>query len=349
MLTGEPLTLFLDRDAIKWGEDWQKKVDSSLTLVAFFIPVLTPRYFMSPECRRELQFFARKTTQLGLKGLVLPLLYVDVPGLQDDAPADDLVALVRTFQWEDWRELRFSDVSAEAYRRGVARLAARLVDANRQAEKVDVATGASEALTTSAENEDDSPGFLDKMASAEDTLPKLTATITAISSDLELIGRTMEEATIDIQQRQALTSGFAARVLVARKVARLLAEPVERVWSLGNEYVSQLHEVDQGFRTIIERSTLELQQNGESKSAVCSFFGAVRSMSAAAHDGLNSAQGMIDAIGPIEGLSRDLRPVLRRLRQGLTTMVEAREVSDEWIGLIRESGIDCEELPAAAN
>jgi len=35
MLTGEPLTLFLDRDAIKWGEEWRDKIDSSLSSVAF--------------------------------------------------------------------------------------------------------------------------------------------------------------------------------------------------------------------------------------------------------------------------------------------------------------------------
>ena len=51
---------------------------------------------------------------------------------------------------------------------------------------------------------------------------------------------------------------------------------------------------------------------------------------------------MIDAIAPIERVSRDLRPVFRRLRQGLSIMVEAREVSDGWIGLIEASGVDCE-------
>jgi hypothetical protein len=40
---------------------------------------------------------------------------------------------------------------------------------------------------------------------------------------------------------------------------------------------------------------------------------------------------MVKSIEPIENMSRDLRPVLRRLRNGLTAMLEAREVSDEWI------------------
>jgi hypothetical protein len=49
MLTGEPLSLFLDKDAIKWGEIWRDKIDVSLAAIGFFVPVLTPRYFMSAD------------------------------------------------------------------------------------------------------------------------------------------------------------------------------------------------------------------------------------------------------------------------------------------------------------
>jgi hypothetical protein len=139
MLTGETIDLFLDKDALEWGVNWRDTIDESLASVAFFISVLTPRYFMSPECRRELQFFARQVTRLGIKELVLPLLYVDIPSLHDEAPQDDLLALVRTFQYEDWRDLRFMDITTEGYRRGVSRLASRLVAANRHAEQMDVA------------------------------------------------------------------------------------------------------------------------------------------------------------------------------------------------------------------
>jgi TIR domain len=187
MLTGEPLALLLDRDAIKWGEVWRDKIDSSLASVAFFIPVLTPRYFMSAECRRELQFFARQATRLGIKELVLPLLYVDVPSLHDETAGDDLIRLVRTFQWEDWRELRFFDVAAEGYRRGVAELAARLVEANRQLEKADRTAIALQADDSLRRAVDDSPGFLDQIATAEETLPgwwKQSKRLVEISSTL---------------------------------------------------------------------------------------------------------------------------------------------------------------------
>ena len=35
MLTGEQLVLFLDKDALNWGDAWRDKIDSSLASVAF--------------------------------------------------------------------------------------------------------------------------------------------------------------------------------------------------------------------------------------------------------------------------------------------------------------------------
>lgn len=341
MLTGEPLDLFLDRDAISWGEDWRNKIDSSLASVAFFIPVMTPRYFMSPECRREMQFFARRATSLGVKELVLPLLYVDVPSLHNETAADDLIELVGTFQWEDWRELRFADPATEGYRRGVARLAERLVEANRQMERTDSAAIALRVETLLDETVDDSPGFLDRVATAEETLPKLAETLMAINQDINLIGQIARESTADMQRGEGQGQGFAARLLVARKMARQLAEPTERIWASSNEFASQFHDVDEGFRAIIERAPVEIQQNPDSNPSICNFFSTVRSLSERAHAGLSSIQGMIDATTPLEAISRDLRPVLRRLRQGLTTMVEAREIGGEWVQLIDGSGVMC--------
>ena len=79
----------------------------------------------------------------------------------------------------------------------------------------------------------------------------------------------------------------------------------------------------------------------------CSFFNAVRVMADKTGLGMSSIQGMIDGIGPLEKMSRDLRPVLRQLRRGLTAMVEAREVSEEWIQLIERTGVSCDEIPSA--
>jgi hypothetical protein len=174
-------------------------------------------------------------------------------------------------------------------------------------------------------------------------------TIEAIGRDIEHIGQVLQEAVAEIQQSDGQAKSFAARLLIARKLTRQLSEPADRVWSFGNEFASQLHEVDEGIRVLIERATAEVQQHPDSKTEVCTFFNAVRTLSTAAHAGLSAAQEMIDAIAPIEKMSRDLRPVLRRLRQGLTTMVEAKEVSDEWVQLIDGSDVKCEDRAIETN
>ena len=341
MFTGETISLLFDKDLLKWGDNWRDKIDDSLASVAFFIPVMTPRYFMSSECRRELQFFARRADRLGIKELVLPLLYVDVPAL-DDSIQDDLITLMRTFQREDWRQRRYLDVASEGYRRGVADLARRLVAANKHAEEANVAETALSLGSIPEDEEDTSPGLLDRVAGAEEALPQWNETLVAIGREIENIGRVMQEATAEMSPGGGTgRQGFAQRLAVARRVARQLSEPVDRISTSGNAFATQLQEVDEGLRAIIEQATTEIGENPETKSQFCQFAAMVRDLSQKAHDGLTSVQQMIDAIAPIEKASRDLRPVLRRLRQGLTVMVGGREVTDGWVRLLDNCGVDC--------
>jgi len=342
MMTGDSIELFLDKNALDWGDSWREKIDESLASVAFFIPVMTPRYFMSAECRRELQFFARRADDLGIKELVLPLHYVDVPDLRNDSAPDDLMRIVRGFQWEDWRDLRFSDVATESYRRGVTSLASRLVEANRHAEQSDV-DGSSIRLgeSSSQDSGDDAPGFVDSLASAEEAIPAWTETISAIGREVISIGALINSATDDISKTPIQRRTFAHRLAIAKRLATQLNDPTDRVSTLGNDYASQLHSVDSGICAIIEMAPDAIKDNPETKKELCAFFAVVRDLSDSARQALDSAQSMVKALTPTEKMSRDLRPVLRKLRQALTVLIEGREITDEWIHLIDKSGLSC--------
>jgi hypothetical protein len=190
---------------------------------------------------------------------------------------------------------------------------------------------------------DDSPGFIDRLALTEETLPKWGETIEAIRKDIELIGKIMEAATTDVQRGNTQGSGFAARLIIARRVAQQLTKPTEHIWSLSNMFVSQLHDVDEGVRILIERAPLEIQENPDSKAKSCMFLRSIQNLSASTHDSLGSIQGMVDTIAPLENMSRDMRPALRRLKQGLTIMIESRDITNEWVNLIEVSGITFED------
>jgi hypothetical protein len=53
LVTGETLTLFVDRNEISWGDEWRRRIETALAETTFFVPIITPLYFKRQECRRE--------------------------------------------------------------------------------------------------------------------------------------------------------------------------------------------------------------------------------------------------------------------------------------------------------
>lgn len=332
MLTNETIELFLDRDDIAWGQEWKVRIEGSLASVAFFIPVLTPRYFASPICRGELNTFARRATDLGVGELLLPILYSDFPGLDDELPSDELIALVKRFQWVDWRDIKCSTRNSPEYRRAVAQLAQRLVEANRTAQRI------AEESPVVADTVDEVAGAIELLAAMEEALPELTATTENIAAAVVEIGEVFTTAGEGFDVPNGAGSSFAKRLTLVRSLAAALKEPTGRVSELGENFASQLHDVDLGIRTMIERAPEEQ----ESKQEFCDFFKSIRGMVESAETGLGALRGMIDSVAPLEKLSRDLRPPLGGMRHGLTLMLEGLDVMRAWVALMDSSGIECE-------
>lgn len=331
MLTGESISLFLDRDRLQWGDDWRPKVDASLSSIAFFVPVITPRYFMSEECRRELNYFARQAQRLGVEELVLPVLWIDVPGLYEDEPTDELLALVKRFQWSDWTTLRFSDLGSGEYRKAVAELAARLVQANSAAE---AAAKTLDIDKVEAEPDDDDLGTLDKLGVMEESLPKMTEILNRVGGVIEEIGLAMQGATGEIEANTNPSAALGTRLRIARKLADELTAPATSIRTLGNDFSSSLNDVDEGVRIIIARAPEEVRDNPRSRTEFEGFFDAIRGMVAQSEVGLGAVANMIAQLEPIEKMSRDLRKPLRTLREGLTLFVDGLSVMRGWVSLI---------------
>lgn len=341
ILTGEKIELLIDTD-IEWGENWGKKINSSLATIGFFIPVLTPNFFLSPECRRELQFFSRRAKNLGMKDLILSLRYVDFPELTDENTEDDLIKLVQTFQWEDWSELRFSDLKSKEYREGINRLAKRLVKINRELEESPSAQ-ITPIEEISFEEEDESPGILDALLNTLDRLNELPDTLSVITQEVEEVGRIMRESTEAMQRANEQGKPFGTRLAIAKRTANQLSDPTDKIFSHSNIYASQIHEIDEGYRVLINNAQMVIDLSPENKQSYCNLFESIRNMAKSSIAAVEGSKEMIRAIEPLEQLSRDLRPVMRRLKKALTIMIESTEVSKDWVELMDEIGINCDE------
>ncbi|MEI3866498.1 toll/interleukin-1 receptor domain-containing protein [Microbacterium sp. CCNWLW134] len=329
LLTGESIELFLDRDSLEWGAQWRERIETSLATIAFFVPVLTPRYFASAACRAELQTFSRRADQLGLRALLLPVLYADLPFNEGE---DELVELARSFQWVDWRDLRFSDRTDGSYRRAVHELAQRLVLANRVAETRE----ATEATLEVAE-ELDAPGTLDILASYEESLPALASMSNEIAEQIARVGRVTTAHTPRLEAVPSGTTPFVWRLRVVRDLSGELASPAAELARLGEAFTLKLHDMDVGVRTIIETAPSQPQN----RDVFCRFFAQVRQLSASAATGLSPLQRMLENAAALESLSREIRPVIREMRQGVTLILEAQEVMAGWVSLIDNLDFGC--------
>jgi parallel beta-helix repeat protein len=130
--TGEDdFAIFQDREDIRWGQQWESRVDGSLDDVTFLIPIITPGFFKSEQCRNEVKLFLDRERKLGRSDLILPIYYIDYPAFNDDERRKDdpLMMEIAKHQYEDWRDLRHESMTSAIVGRSLSKLAEILRDA----------------------------------------------------------------------------------------------------------------------------------------------------------------------------------------------------------------------------
>ncbi|NHC12976.1 TIR domain-containing protein [Motilibacter deserti] len=315
--TGSDLVLFLDRDALSWGSQWRARIDAALRATTFFVPLVTPRYFRSPECRRELLGFAGHAESLGLRELLLPVYYIDVPGLSEDS-ADEAVALVAGVQWEDWRGLRLEDEHSSAYRKGVARIAARL--AALAAARAQEPRGHVRRLPRPADDR------------RHERLARWHATASGWASALaELAAAAAQVASVVDRSAPRLTTATTAteREAEARRLARELVQPAERVFALGSGLAARSVELAPGVLSTVRAAADQRDDEGTG------FFSTVLGLADALAELAGEAASTRLVLGRARTLSDELHGPVDRIAAGIRGMEDAHTVVGEWARLVR--------------
>ena len=177
----------------------------------------------------------------------------------------------------------------------------------------------------------DPPGFLDRLAECEEAMPQWQEIIATLAQELELVAGIMREATQKIENQPARIKPFIYRRELARQLARDLRGPADRIYEQGQMFASQVPQIDAGIRTVLDQVPREYEGSSpEEKEALRRAVGSIRGLSSAMANSEQGIGGMINSLAVIEGLSRDLRPVARRMAKGLKTTLAAGAVSTEW-------------------
>lgn len=107
--TGKDFRIFQDTENIRWGMDWKERITSTLESCTFLIAIVTPGYLESQSCRFEFEYFLEQESRHEIR-LILPILYIDTPGLKDQT--DKVAVEISRRQWVDWKDLRFASLTS---------------------------------------------------------------------------------------------------------------------------------------------------------------------------------------------------------------------------------------------
>lgn len=115
VLLGDDFPIFQDRPNIVWGDDWKERIRRSLVEeVVFLIPVLSPSFFKSEECREETLLFLEREKNYGRADLLLPVYFVNSDVFNDKSKPkkDELAQAISAHQFRDWRDYRTKPYTA---------------------------------------------------------------------------------------------------------------------------------------------------------------------------------------------------------------------------------------------
>ena len=173
MQTGGEFPIFQDRSDIFIGQQWWERIEQTINGSTLLIAVITPSFLKSQACRDEVRLFAQREISLKRIDLIVPILYVPTPGLEDSE--DEIAKYLIDRQYFLWGERRFEDMDSNDVRRQVATLAEQVVEAVKRSKQA----GRIEIVPDTAPS-DDGLGFLELLAEAEDAMPLFTNTIVSL-------------------------------------------------------------------------------------------------------------------------------------------------------------------------
>lgn len=124
VLYGDALSLFVDRDDIRWGAEWRHSLRTGLEQNTFLLAFISPSYLRSEHCQHELLSFSQIADAAEAGKLVLPLIWT--PVLDLGTRADPVADVVRRRQHIDISDVRLAEPSSREFRRKVEDVARQL-------------------------------------------------------------------------------------------------------------------------------------------------------------------------------------------------------------------------------
>lgn len=183
------------------------------------------------------------------------------------------------------------------------------------------------------EEEDEEGGVLDKIAEVEVTLPLWNQTIDEMAAEIRKIGPIFEAGTAQIKKSDSLNKGISGRLAIFKGIAKNLNEPASKIEALGKRYIEQFNLVEPGLLAVLDLAEGSKDNPDEDYT---DFLENILGLAESGGEGLTSVAGMIDNMHSVSSMSKDMRKVLKKVRNGLDAVLESKPRMETWAKRIRE-------------
>ena len=320
MQTGEVFSIFQDREDIFVGQQWRHRIENSIDETSLLVAIITPSFLKRKNCREEIRLFVDREKRLGRDDLIVPILYVNTPGLTDTE--DEIASLLSDRQLLKWTDLRFEDFESNKVRRKMEKLALQVIEAIQRSRQSNRGR-----ITPDYLPDDDGPGFLELQAEAEDALEGLVITVYSMIETTEKITEDTRQATDAITAAKSSGRPASASLATVQRLSRSLETPAEEMENLADVYLDQVARVGGGINLFVEQVASMDEDDLEAVNGLVESIGTMRDASVQA---IGSLQGYQAALVRSYSISRSLKPVLRRIHDALEKVISSKPTCIAW-------------------
>ena len=327
MQTGEEFPIFQDRQDNLTGQRWERRIENVIDGTTFLITIITPSFFNSDMCMKEVRQFIEREQALNRDDLIIPILYVPTPALQN--PDNEIACNLRSRHYFAWGALRFEDSDSNKYRKTISELAEQIVsaiDRSNQSEQEPIL--ATDNLPVKESDPDSGSGFIELTAEAEDAMPLFVQTTIEFAGKLEEMGDEAVAATNEFEKANRSGKPASARLAIVHRFANRLEKPTMDMEILANEYNDQLMRVGGGIDALIGQ--LEATTDREDLDAARELLSTLNGVVNQVDEGMDSLLHLHETLLPLHNLSSTLRPVLKRISGAIHKLVPSQDVFRGW-------------------
>jgi TIR domain len=336
--TAEKLGLFVDRQSVEWGEEWKKRIDTAIAGTTFFLPVITPSYLQSPECRRELLKFVREAERLGLTQLLMSVYWVTVPALESNPEDsdDEAIRFLAKYNWQDLRNERLEERDSSAYRKAVTALAKNLSEHGELAREVADEPNvpqAAPAVRLSLDSTDDldddegAPGVIESFITTEEVVPKAGALLQGITKHMESASSMMQAFQEQLEEAQKRGKDMRAVLVLTNRLAHELSEPSNGVANDGRQYRQVLAELDPAIQTQL---ALIGSQKDDLTPEYEEYLQEIAGLWNASKEAQEGFESVVEGAEAASTFSRSLKKPLKGMRSGMLAVIDGNAIIEEW-------------------